>query len=517
MNLACRTLSTHEVINSVPHVTLKNKLMTLKYIYTTMLCLLVSFSAVAQNELTKTKQTIKVNKNVEIYLDATHTNVEVDTWNKNYVEIEAYIGSKKLSKEELAKALEAWDFDVDANENRINIHSKGSQGNWSNDISIKILDEESLEALSNMDINLNLEPLLEGLSSLESLQDLPETLKILRIPESPDGSYNMDFDFDKYQEDGEKYLDAWSKKYRKEYGEEYEEEMRDWAKSIKQSDLDNFEKEMTIWGEKFGGDIEKAIEEGFGEDFEKKMEKWGEDFGKQFEEKFAPAMEKWGEEFGKAFEEKMEEAFGDSKSKNRFEKSNKTQDLIKTIKIKMPKKAKLKLDVRHGELKMASVISNPDITISHGKFLANTIDGSDASINISYSNAAIQAWNEGTLKLNYASKTKIKTAKDLMLNAVSSNVDIENLCGNSVIDGSFGDLYVQNILDNFNNLNIFLENSDALLSLPKTINYNLYFKGNHSKLNKKTTNSKTIKHTPNDGNSNKTIVINAKYSNVIAE
>ncbi|MEJ6791904.1 MAG: hypothetical protein QNK89_03985 [Lacinutrix sp.] len=52
----------------------------------------------------------------------------------------------------------------------------------------------------------------------------------------------------------------------------------------------------------------------------------------------------------------MEEAFGDENSKNK--KVIKDKDLIKTIKIKMPKKAKLKLNVRHGELKMASVMQN---------------------------------------------------------------------------------------------------------------------------------------------------------------
>ncbi|MGB1211410.1 MAG: hypothetical protein ACPG41_08305 [Lacinutrix venerupis] len=492
--------------------------MKLKYIYLTLLFLLVTIAAFAQNTLQKNKKTIKVNKNAIINLESSHTNIEVDTWSKDYVEIEAYIESKKHSKEDLKKVLDAWDLEINGNQNEVTIRSKGSQGLWSKEISLNILDEESIEALSNLKIDLNLEPLLDGLSNLESLKNLPEALSVLRIPKSPDGNYNLDFDFDKYQDEGEAYLDSWSKKYRKEYGEEYEQEMREWAKSIKQSDLDQFEKEMEDWGENFGKEFEKAFEDGFGKDFEKKMEAWGENFGKQFEEKFAPAMEKWGEEFGKAFEEKMEEAFGDSKSKNLFDDvSKKTLDVIKTIKIKMPKKAKLNLNVKHGELKMASVISDPKITVSHGKFLANNINGSNASINISYANASIESWNEGALKLNYVSKAKINNAKDLMLNAVSSNIDVKNLSGNSLIDGSFGDLYVENILEDFNNLNIVLENSDALLNLPKTIDYNLYFKGNHSKFNKQQTNNKTVKHNPNNSNSSKTIVINAKYSNVIAE
>ena len=484
-----------------------------------VLLLLTVFSVSAQNKLEKANQSIKVNSDVTIDLNTSHTNIEVDTWNKNYVEVEAYIESKKLSQEELKDALDTWNLDIKGTRDRVKITSKGSRGSWDNDLSIKILDEESIEALSNlpMEIGEGLEPLLESLGNLEVLKDLPEALSVLRIPKSPDGNYNVDFDYDRYQKEGEKYLDSWSKKYRKEYGEEYETEMREWAKSIKKSDFDKFEVRMEKWGEEFGKDIEKAFEEGFGEDFEERMEKWGEEFGKNFEKNVAPALERWGEEFGEAFEARMEEAFGSSKSMNKKHKGFKNYDLIKTIKIKMPKRAKLELNVKHGELKMASVINNPNVTISHGTLLANTIDGSDASINVLYSNATILDWKAGALKLNYADQTNIKLAKDLVLNAVSSNIDIETLGGNSIIDGSFGDLYVSNISENFNNLNIVLENSDALLKLPKAIDYNLYFKGNHSKFNKVRVSNKTIKNHPKNSNTNKTIVINAKYSNVIAE
>ncbi|WAC03515.1 hypothetical protein N7U66_08560 [Lacinutrix neustonica] len=320
-----------------------------------LLFLLATLGVSAQQKLNKATQSIKANQGVTIDLNASHTNIEVDTWNKDYVEVEAYIESKKLTQDELKAFLGDWDLDISGSGDYIRIESKGSRGHWSSDMTIDILDSESLEALSNInfDMDLNLKPLLEGLSGLESLKNLPKHLRFYVFRNLRDGNYNMDFDFDKYQKEGEQYLDAWSKKYRTEYGEEYEQEMRDWAKSIKQSDLDQFEKEMEAWGVKFG----QEFENGFGKDFEKRMEKWGEAFGEKFEKEFAPAMEKWGEEFGKAFEEKMEAAFGESDAKGKKGKK-KAQDLIKTIKIKMPKKAKLQLNVRHGELKMAAIIHN---------------------------------------------------------------------------------------------------------------------------------------------------------------
>jgi hypothetical protein len=483
-----------------------------------LLLFLATLSVSAQQRLEKASQTITANKNVTITLNTSHTNIEVDTWNKDYVEVEAYIESKKLTKEALQAFLADWDLDISGSGNAIRITSKGSRGNWSSAMNLDILDNESLEALSNInfDMDLNLKPLLEGLSGLESLKDLPEALKVLRIPESPDGNYNMDFDFDAYQKEGESYLDAWSKKYRTEYGEEYEQEMRDWAKSIKQSDLNKFEKRMEAWGVKFGSEFEEAFENGFGKDFEKSMEKWGEAFGKSFEKEIAPALEKWGEEFGKAFEAKMEDAFGEGDSKGKQAKK-KPQDLIKTLRIKMPKKAQLKLNVRHGELKMAAVMHNVKADLAHGKLTAQTIDGSHTSINVSYSDLAIVHWNAGELKLKYVDQALVGTANELLLNAVSSNIAIANLKGNTVIDGSFGELTINNILPSFNNLNIVLENSDARLKLPKTLDYKLYFKGNRSTFNNETLSNKTITNDPNSNSANNTIVINAKFSSVITQ
>ena len=56
-----------------------------------------------------------------------------------------------------------------------------------------------------------------------------------------------------------------------------------------------------------------------------------------------------------------------------------------------------------------------------------------------------------------------------------------------------------------------------MLKLPKNVDYKLFFKGNRSQFNNKTVSNKKIDNFPNSTSSNNTIVINAKYSNVIAE
>src|SRR5690606_20178796 len=124
------------------------------------------------------------------------------------------------------------------------------------------------------------------------------------------------------------------------------------------------------------------------------------------------------------------------------------------------KKAKLNMNVRHGELKFASVIYNLRGDISHSTLTANSIDGSKTSINVSYSPVLITNWNLGELKLNFVEKAQIENVNRLVLSSNSSNIGINSLMGNAVIDGSFGELEINNILQSFNNLNIVLENSE---------------------------------------------------------
>ena len=358
---------------------------------------------------------------------------------------------------------------------------------------------------------------------MESL-DIPNMPKIPNLPDLPDGMNNFNFDYEKYQEEGEAYLEKWSKEYEDKYGKEYSQKMEVWAKKFDEKDWKEFEQKMEEWGEKFGEEFgakfEKDMEE-WGESFGKKMEAWGEDFEKRIEESdFEEKMEAWGEELGKRIEAQLEGREDlEHEGEGLFNTSSKSNLKVKkTIKIKMPKKAILKVNVRHGELKFASAINNVNAILSHSTLIANSIDGSQTSINASYSPVMVSNWNLGELSLNYVENAKIENANHLVLNSNSSNVSIKNLSGNAVIDGSFGDLIIHNIKDSFNNLNVVLENSDARITLPKS-DFNFQYKGNHSYLNHPDNKDKENVTSFSTGNinSNKSIVINAKFSEVVMQ
>ena len=184
----------------------------------------------------------------------------------------------------------------------------------------------------------------------------------------------------------------------------------------------------------------------------------------------------------------------------------------------MPKDSKLKVNVKYGELRFAKNIDNLRADLSHTKLIANSINGSKTSINASYSPVFVTNWNLGSLNLNYVKNAEIDNVKRLMLTSNSSNILIKNLINNAIIDGSIGDLKILKIDDAFTNLNVILQNSDAVIKLPK-VAYSLEYKGTKSRFShpKKTSKDNASSFSIGDLSSPKTIVVSSKYSNVVMQ
>ncbi|WP_178984681.1 YggN family protein [Winogradskyella helgolandensis] len=511
-----------------------------------VMCLITTF-CYAQKKMSKTSQSIKVNKDVVVELNTSYVEIEIDTWNKDVVEVEAYIEGDKLSDEELKNALKAWQLKVEGSNNNVIISSIGgmSSGSFPDSDYADVLKELEYQLIELPEMpempEMPMMPIMPAIAEMPLIPEIPEMPVMPKLPELPKGITTIEFDYEAYQKDGETYLAEWSKKYEKQGGKEFQKKMEDWARKFGDS---GYQEKMEKWGEEYGKrfegkwarDMEKWGEK-FGDKYGKDMEKWGEEFGEKFGKEWGEKMEIWGERLEKQMEQQADamEKRGESLEKRqealakRYEhmadrrssvyvkrlESGNNSKIKKVIKIKIPKKAQLKTNIRHGELKITSVIHNMKGDISHSFLVAEHIDGSETSINVSYSPVIVNIWNMGTLNLNFVDKAQIKTAQNLVLNSKSSNVTLGNLNDTAIIDGSFGDLTISNLSATFKNLNLVLENSDALINLPQAIDYTLYFKGNRSKYNNKTTEQKTIRHYPDGQNSNRNIVVNAKFSNVI--
>lgn len=486
------------------------------------LSLFITSGLVAQNKLTKVSQTIKVDKDVTIDLNTSHCNIVFDTWNKGTVQVEAYIEGDGVSKEELQDALKAWDVDVDGSQSEVSISTKGnSTRTWvhkssdDGDLITIVLNELKHELA---DLPMIIVDEFDFDVEMPMAPNAPEPPEMPELPELPEGIGNMNFDYEAYKKDGEKYIEKYTEQFESKFGKDFEKKMEIWGES--------FGKKMEAWG--------KNLEKNFdSEEFEEKMEAWGERFAGQMErqaertEALAERIEAEHERRAESQNERAEAHREHAKKREKLEAKRRVKieqymggesnsKIKKTIIIKMPKGAKLKVNVRHGELKFASNIDNLKADLSHTKFTAYSINGSSTSINASYSPVVVTHWNLGELNLNYVENANLDNVKRLVLNSNASNVEIQKLTDNAMINGSIGNLKIVKIDDAFNNLSVILQNSDAVISLPK-VDYNLQYSGNRTRFShpEKDKGDSASSFSKNASNTNKTIVVNAKYSSVV--
>ena len=422
---------------------------TIRLKYVILSLLFITAGSFAQTK--KLSKTYKTAPNVNVELDSRHTNIIIESWDRNEVQIEAFLEGETNDAEMTRKLLDSWKLETSGSTSKVVIESGGGM---------------------NMDMDLDID-----MSALEGpLSELPDMLGPLmdnlvgpilsNIAENPlppgfaEDMKGMKFDYDAYKKDGDKYLEIWEADFEKKFGKKYEAKMEKWAEKMEKN------------SEKWGKEYEQKME-AWGKDFEKEMEAWGEEFGKK--------MEVWGEEFGEKFGKQFEAQFANG-DKNVFVMNNgKAVKAKKTIKIKIPREARLQLEVRHGDLKLGSTIKNLKAELSHSRLSASRISGKDTNIKVAYSPVKVANWDYGVLSTDFVKNCSIDKALSIKLNSNSSDVVIKDLQNTGVLSGSFGKLEIQNLGKDFETLNINLENSDLKLKVPDAA-FNFSFNGTQSKI-----------------------------------
>jgi hypothetical protein len=475
-------------------------LAVLKHKLSATLALVVIATGFSQEKFV---ESYKAGDDMVVTVNTSHTNVIFETWNKDKVQVEAFIEGDDLTKEQKQELFDNWNFEVLGNSKSVMI-SSNAKGIWNgNNLS-------SLESLGNMDF---LAPLLENaLTPIITSVNSPEfTETIMRSVGA------VDFDYEEFKKDEEAYMKKFEAQMDKKFGED-------------------FEHDMEVWGEK----LEKEYEEKFGPEWEAKMEAWGEKFGED--------MEAWGEQFGDQFGAQMEEmgemiersvndANGTSYSKTTVvDENGNTKTVItnngtkkmpaakRTIIIKMPKDTKTEINVRHGEIKMADAF-NVKATLNHTPFTAERIDGGQTLINASYAPVVVKDWQYGTLYVKFVDKCEIETVESIQINANSSDVRVGRIGKEAFVTGSFGALIIGKVDSDFERLEVVLRNTDAAISLPNS-SFSFLFNGKKSTL--KYPKSLQIS-TSNEGQrvlakgfhksntQSRNFLVNAEYSNLILQ
>ncbi|MBU2945171.1 hypothetical protein [Zobellia uliginosa] len=458
-----------------------------------VLCL-ISIGANGQKKERRSTESFKVEDNAILDINTSYTDIEFDTWNKNQVEIETTIALEGATDREVEAYFKKEGFSILGNSKKVSIVSNNDE-EWSKsfvhigDLQIEMPDIPEVDAF-NFDFYF---------SELMEIPMPPE-------PPMPPKAPNPNFDHEAFEREGESYLRKWQEDFQKNFGEPYEREMQEWQQKmeVKREEMRErhereFEERMEARNERMEDRLERKADQA-----ERKAE--------VMEERIEARMNRNNEHRSNTF-------YYNKGSENRKFK------VKKTIKIRMPKSTKIKMNVRHGEVKLAEHTINMNATLSHAKLYAATIDGDETNVAVSYSPISVQKWNVGQLKADYSEDVSLVEVLNLRLSVRSSEVCINNLIKSAVITNSFGPLLIQRIADDFDTLDVSLQNAEFVCDLPKKEG-SIYMNGTASefavpsylKLSKTANhNNMVYKGKIGQKDTEKTININAQYSEVMLQ
>jgi len=443
-------------------------------------------------------ESFNVSDNVEVSVNTSYTHIIFETWNKNKVEVEAFIEGDNLSEKEKEQLMKNWDLKVTGNSKNVTITSNS------------ISQAFAMADMPQMDF---IGPMMEDMVMpiINNIQVPPLPMELL------ENIGNIQFDYEEFQKDEEGYMKKFEAQMDKKFGKDFEEKMEAWSKKFEESMEKNAQDSLWGMNSKRSEALEKRMEA-----YGKRMEAWGEAYGKKMEA-WANQLEQDMEKNGGNYSRTVTKSPGGTSIVIQGNRGSnvKNSNVKKTIIIRLPKNSKTEINVRHGDIKMADA-NNVKANLNYTSFTANSIDGGKTLINASYAPVAVALWKQGSLNVKFVDDCKIETVQNLNLQANSSDVRIGVISNQAFLSGSFGDLSIAKVSDGFETLDIRLENTDAKVKVPMGA-FSFYFNGKKSTLKypkslqlkeSKSADRVLVKGFNQNNSSNKTITINSTYSNV---
>ncbi len=478
-----------------------------KQLITVLGACVLTFGLSAQKTSKTYTEKFTVSKDAVLDVNTSYADIEFETWDKDIVEVVALIELEGATDEEAEAYFQRMPIEIMGNSQGVKVSSKSKQkglfpGGHPN---------------FNLDFNLTELDLSNLVMDMQDIAPFPELMVMPPLPMTK----AFKFDYKAYKKDGEVYMKKWQKDFEKSFDKEHQKELEEWGEKM----------------EKRAEELQKRTEKR--EKLKvKRLEKRTEALEEQREvleeQRFALS-----EEREKLHSQRMRLTTADSThffsfrtdsirtGPNTFyflsEGENKNYKIKKTIKIRLPKSTRIKMDVRHGEVKLAENAKNLNATLSHSSLWASTIDGNETNISVSYSPISVQKWHHGQLKANYSKNVSLAEVVNLQLIAKSSNVTIDKLLGKAFLKNDFGPIVISSLGASFEELDVSLKNAELSVDLSNRP-ARLYIKGTGSELVTPkglllttTKNGNTSIHKGNYINKTGTtsIIITSDYSDVV--
>ncbi|MGO4920661.1 hypothetical protein [Maribacter spongiicola] len=466
--------------------------------------LLTSTAFLAQEERKTFQERFIVAEDAVININTSYADIEFETWDKDEVTITATITLEGATKEEAENYFKNSPIEIIGNSKEIKISSKSKNNDF-------FTSFDSENSFNHGGMRIEVPEIASFVVSVPQIAPFPE------MPPLPlTDAYT--FDYEEYQEDGDKYMKKWQKNFEKSFDKKHQKRLEEWAERMEEY-ANKGEKIIEKHNEERAEFIEKKAElrEKRNQDLQQRLE--------ELEEKRAHA-EKEREEL-RTFISSSREDRADVPNVFYFsnEGEQKNFKIKKTIKISLPKSTRIKMDVRHGEVKLAENTKNLNANLSHSSLWAAIIDGKETTVSASYTPVTVKKWNYGQLSTSYSEEISLSEVVELQLQATSSEVTINKLLKNAFVKNNFGTVHILEIGNDFEALDVSVKNGELNLRLPKVAT-GIYVKGNSSTLKLptglqivETKNGNTTIHKGYHlkNNSNRSVVITSDYSEVVLQ
>lgn len=441
-------------------------------------------SAFGQKQDKTFKETFNVNKDVVVEINASNNDIEVTTWNKNQVLVEATIEVEGLTKEEAAKYLKNYKFEALGNSKRVIITSKGSGFYGLND-NFVIFNKDDFHfpevVIPDMKFDFDF-PAIETIVIPDI--DLENVFK---------GLEDMEFDFEKYSKDGKNYFFQWKDSARNISIKNKKE----WEKFKKSKEYKEWKKEIKKNSEQLKKDLAKVRAD---------MKTINKDAIAKAIKEAKVAVSKIDKEMISRELAKAKEMMGKVKGNYFFDSdgdviiNDKKVKIKKKITIKVPKGATFDLNTRHCKVKLPNTTAASGRS-SYGTFNATGLLGGD--LKIYYAPVTIKTLKNAELSLHNVTDATIASVANATLSSDSGELKIDEIFSDVNLRSSFGELIIGKLNSGLSDFNLTLRQSDAKIGKSFFVNNVKYGK------NKDTFTGNFTLETKKGG-----VQINGKYSSL---
>ncbi|WP_299001315.1 hypothetical protein [uncultured Tenacibaculum sp.] len=445
--------------------------MTFKQFKISVFSLFITGVVSAQQYNKKFSENFKTNKDVVVAINASNAEIDVTTWNKNEVSVEAIVEIEGLDKKEAQKYLDNWKFEALGNKSKVQINANRS--------SFRSVGSDNIVFFNSSDNNY---PKVFQFDGDDEVVVIPE-VRIPEMPEMPEipeieipeinfeeivtGLEDIEFDFDKYAKDGDNYFFQW----KDGVNDITIKSKKEWEEFKKTAKYKEFKKHQEERKKEIQEELKKIkVERINQEELRREVAKARAEVRKINREEIRKEMAIVREEMHKAREEmrktrkeihKNRVSYSFSSDSNNFMVNGKKVKVTKKIIVKVPKSATFDLNTRHCKVTLPKTKASGKV--SYGTFKADALDG--GKLNISFSPVNINSLNACTLFLNNVTDAQLASVTNTTVNSNSSEAILNNVYKDVNVNSEFSELVIMKIHPNFNTFKVILNSTKAVLDL----------------------------------------------------